>query len=129
MAAVTAVTATAARAVDEERPEAGGSYLLLRGGGLVWCVANGAVEGLTRRAGGFRVKVAGGALAVDEVLGVAEGVRVRPLAGVVRRFWPEPAGGLAVHGRVPLVVIDPGRLPSPLQIQEEGGPADGEGSD
>jgi hypothetical protein len=120
-------------AADGERRGAGGSYLLLRGGGVVWCVANGAVEGLTRRAGGFRVRVAGGALAADEVLGVAEGVRVRPLGGVVRRFWPEPAGGLAVHGRVPLVVIDPGRLPSPLQFDEagaeEGVSADGEASD
>lgn len=101
--------------------------LLLRRGGLLWGVANTAVEGLVRGEGGFRISLGGPAadtaLRADEVLGVVEGLPVRPAAPALRRFWPERAAGVAVYGREPLVVIDPGRPPALLQWlrPDEGG--------
>jgi len=41
------------------------------------------------------------------VLGVATGLRLLPAGAVLRRFWPEAACGLGVHGALPLVLIDP----------------------
>ena len=95
-------------------PHARGFLLLRRGGGL-WGIANAAVDGLARRGADYRVAVGGGELVADEILGVVEELRVWPLAPVVRRFWPQAAAGLAVHGREPVVVVDPGRPPSALQ--------------
>lgn len=101
-------------------PHARGFLLLRRGGGL-WGVANAAVDGLSRRGDGIRVAIAGGELAADEVVGVVEELSVRLAAPVMRRFWPEPFAGLAVHGRQPLVVVDPARLPAVLRAEPEGG--------
>jgi hypothetical protein len=50
-------------------------------------------------------------LAADAVVGVVDGLAVRPAGGVMARYWSEPAGGLAVHGTTPLVVVDPERPP------------------
>jgi hypothetical protein len=94
-------------------------FLLLRRGGGLWGVASGAVRGLARRGGAYRIETAGGALAADEVLGVVADLAVRPLPLVVRRFWPEPAGGWAVVGGEPVVVVDPGLPPRTLRAPED----------
>lgn len=90
-------------------------YLLLRRNGGLWGIANGAVLGLARRDGSFEVTVAGCALVADEILGVVEELAVQPTAPAVRRFWPETSAGLAIHGQVPLVVVDPDRPPRALR--------------
>jgi hypothetical protein len=81
-------------------------FLVVRRGGATWAVAHQEVRGLARRGAGFEVTVAVGALTADEVLGVTADLRLHPAGGVLRRFWPEAARGLAVHGTLPLVLID-----------------------
>ncbi len=85
-----------------------------RAGGL-WGIANGAVEGLARAGAGYRIAAGGEALAADEILGVVENLLVYPAAPALRRFWPEEPAGVAVHAGVPLVVVDPRRLPAVLR--------------
>jgi hypothetical protein len=104
-------------------PQARG-FLLLRRAGGVWGIPNSAVEGLSRQGDGYRVATGGGALAADEILGVVEDLAVRPTAPVVRRFWAEPTAGLAVHGEVPVVMVDPGRPPAALRLEGEEGEMD-----
>ena len=94
---------------------AGKGYLLMRRDGALWGVANAAVESLTRGDGGFRVGVGAGELCIDEIVGVVAELPVRPMAAALRRFWPEAAGGLAVHAEQPLVVVDPQRPPRSLR--------------
>jgi hypothetical protein len=89
-----------------------------RAGGL-WGIANGSVEGLARHGAGYRVAAGGAALAVDEILGVVADLRVLPAAPALRRFWPEEPAGVAVHAGVPLVVVDPRRLPAVLRCEDE----------
>lgn len=103
----------------------GEGYLVLRRGGGFWGVASREVERLARRGGGYRLEVGGHALAADEILGVVGDLAVRPLAAVVRRFWPEASGGWGVSGRLPVVVVDPRRPPRALEV-EEGELADGD---
>ena len=109
-----------------------GRLLLLRRSGGLWGVAHAAVREVSRRGRGYRVRLTsdgeggGHELAADAVVGVVEGVAVRPAGGVIARYWSEPAGGLAVHGTTPLVVVDPERPPSFLRSdQEEVDDADG----
>jgi hypothetical protein len=90
------------------------AFLVLRRGGATWAVAHPEVLGLWRHGAGFEVEVVAGALAADEVLGVASGLRLHPAGAVLRRFWPEAARGLAVHGELPLVLIDPASPPRSL---------------
>ncbi|HEX3527288.1 MAG TPA: hypothetical protein VH988_09495 [Thermoanaerobaculia bacterium] len=103
-----------------------GGYLLMRHGGALWGVENAAVVSLTRGGeGGGRFLVAVGAgepagelgidLWIDEIVGVVAELAVRPLTAALRRFWPEAAGGLAVHAEMPLVVVDPRRPPRALR--------------
>jgi hypothetical protein len=106
-------------------PSARGFLLLRRGGGL-WGIANSAVDGLARRGTDYRITIAGGVLAADEILGVVEDLRVWPLAPAVSRFWPQPAAGLAVHGREPVVVVDPAHPPAALWIDPERAGAEGD---
>ncbi len=113
-------------------PQARGFLLLRRGGGL-WGIANAAVDGLARQGGDYRITIGGagedgGDLVADEILGVVEELRIWPLAPVVSRFWPQPAAGLAVHGREPVVVVDPGRPPSALRDAEGDRPEEGQES-
>lgn len=89
-------------------------FLVLRRGGATWAVAHQEVLGLARRAAGFEVRVAAGALAADQVLGVTAELRLHPAGAALRRFWPESACGLAVHGGLPLVLIDPRSPPRSL---------------
>jgi len=102
---------------------AAGGFLLLRRAGGVWGIANAAVEGLRARGDGYRISAAGGALAADEILGVVEHLTVRPSTAVLRRFWAEAPAGLAVHERLPVVVVDPRRPPAALRLDQ------GEGAD
>jgi hypothetical protein len=90
-------------------------YLLVRRAGGVWGIANEAVSGLARDGRGYRLTVGGEALAADEILGVVTDLRVRPAAPALRRFWPESAAGMAVHGGLPVVVVDPLRVPRALR--------------
>lgn len=92
--------------------------LLLRRDGILWGIVQSAVRSVGRPDdhGGYRLQVGEQEIEADEVVGVAEGVPVHPSGGVMARFWSEPAGGLAVHGDTPLVVVDPERPPSFLRI-------------
>jgi len=98
-------------------PHARGFLLLRRAGGC-WGIASAAVDGLVARGAGYRISVGEAALAADEILGVVEDLRVRPAAPVLRRFWPEVTAGLAVHGRLPVVVVDPRHPPAALRFDE-----------
>lgn len=104
-------------------------YLLVRRDGVLWGVANAAVESLARQGRMFRLSLGGRALGVDEVVGVVPELAVWPAAAALRWFWPEPAGGMAVHGEAPLVIVDPRRPPRALWLEaDEGdeGDVDGE---
>jgi len=111
-------------------PHARGFLLLRRGGGL-WGIANAAVDGLARHGVDYRITIGGsggnggGDLVADEILGVVEDLRVWPLAPAVSRFWPEAAAGLALHGREPVVVVDPGRPPAALRSEKGDRPDEG----
>jgi len=103
-------------------------FLLLRRAGGVWGIASAAVEGLARRRDGYRIAAGGGALAADEILGVVDDLRVLPAAPVMRRYCPEAAAGVAVHGELPVVIVDPGRPPAALRFEVGEGETD-EGRD
>lgn len=98
----------------------GQGYLLLRRAGGLFGVASAAVRGLSRQGTAFRVEVALSPLLADEVVGVVESLDVQPLSPSVRRYWPEPAGGWAVHRGVPVVVVDPDRPPRAISEGMEG---------
>lgn len=92
--------------------------LLIRRGGMLLGLVESAVRSVGRpedRAG-YRLRVGDRELEADEVVGVVDGMKVHPSGGVMSRFWSEPAGGLAVHGDTPLVVVDPEHPPSFLRI-------------
>lgn len=107
------------------KPAADRGYLLARRDGVLWGVSNGAVEGLSRHGTRYRLAVGGAELGVDEVVGVVPELAVWPVTGAVRRFWPDVAGGLAVHAGAPLLIVDPARPPRALRLQ--GDNTDGEG--
>lgn len=103
-----------------------GRLLLLRRGGGLWGVAHAAVQEVSRRGRGYRVRLtpegeggAGHELAADAVVGVVDGLAVRPAGGVLAHYWSEAAGGLAVHGTTPLVVVDPERPPAFLRADRD----------
>lgn len=107
-------------------PEAAGrGWLLMRRAGALWGVENAAVESLTRARGRFRIGLAAGELCTDEVVGVVAELAVRPLGSAFRRFWPDTAGGLAIHAAQPVMVVDPRRPPRALLDDEEGDRRDG----
>ena len=95
-------------------------FLLVRAAGGVWGIANADVDGLAARGTGYRISACGEVLAADEILGVVEGLSVRPAAPVLRRYWSELPAGLAVYGRLPVVVVDPRYPPAALRLGEEG---------
>jgi hypothetical protein len=97
-------------------------YLLVRRDGVLWGVSNGAVEGLSRNGAQLRIAVGGATLGVDEVVGVVPELAVWPVTGAMRRFWPDVAGGLAVHADAPLVIVDPRRPPRALRLDDESDP-------
>lgn len=90
----------------------GERLLLLRRAGGLWGVAQAAVREVAPRERGFRVRLSGEQeLFADGVVGLVDGVPVRPAGGAFARFWGEPVAGLAVHAATPLVVVDPARPP------------------
>lgn len=100
-------------------------FLLVRRDGVLWGVSNGAVDGISRDGACFRLVVGGADLGVDEVVGVVPELAVWPVSGALKRFWPDVAGGLAVHGEAPLLIVDPRQPPRALRL--EGEITDGEG--
>jgi hypothetical protein len=97
----------------------GERLLLLRSGGGLWGVDQAAVREVARRERGYCVRLAGEHdLHADDVVGVVEGVAVRPAGGAISRYWSEAAAGLAVHAATPLVVVDPERPPRFLRVDE-----------
>jgi hypothetical protein len=98
-----------------EGPRVGGFLLMRRAGGL-WGIANSTVEGLAVEEGGYKISASGEALFADEILGVVMNLRVHPPAPVLRRFWSEAVTGLAVYGRVPVVMVDPRYPPEILRF-------------
>jgi hypothetical protein len=111
-------------------PHARGFLLLKRAGGL-WGISNADVDGLAARGAGYRISACGTVLGADEIVGVVETLSVRPPAPVLRRFWAEAPAGLAVHGRLPVVVVDPRHPPAALRLSdlEQSGESSGEPSD
>jgi hypothetical protein len=97
-------------------PGARGFLLLRRAGGL-WGIANEAVDGLSRQGTEYRIAVGAETLAADEIVGVVESLRVQPATSALRLFWPEATAGLAVHGGLPVMVVDPQRLPAILRCE------------
>lgn len=95
-------------------------YLLLRRAGGLWGIANSTVEGLAVEEGGYKISAGGEALFADEILGVVADLRVHPPSSVLRRFWSEAWSeaitGLAVYGRVPVVMVDPRQPPDILRF-------------
>jgi hypothetical protein len=95
----------------------GERLLLLRSGGGLWGVDQAAVREVSRRERGYCVRLAGEHdLHADDVVGVVEGVAVRPAGGTISRYWSEAAAGLAVHAATPLVVVDAERPPRFLRV-------------
>ena len=101
-------------------------YLVVRRDGVLWGVSNGAVQGVSRHGAQLRLAVGGATLGVDEVVGVVPELAVWPVTGAVRRFWPDVAGGLAVHAEAPLVIVDPQRPPRALRLDDGDDGADRE---
>lgn len=102
-------------------------YLLVRRAGGLWGIASSAVASLTRKKGGtFRIGVGvtedgETSILADEIVAVVEELRVQPAAGVLHRFWGEAAAGIAVHGVLPLVIVDPHHPPLALREKDEEG--------
>lgn len=109
--------------------------LVVRRAGTLFGVVHGDVRDVTRvesGGGGYRVRLSGAArqgseeLTADELVGVVDDLPVWPAGGVMDRYWSEPARGLTVHAAVPMVVVDPARVPSFLRSDEETERADGD---
>ncbi len=98
-------------------------FLLVRRDGVLWGVSNGAIDGISRDGACFRLTVGGADLGVDEVVGVVPDLAIWPVSGALRRFWPDVAGGVAVHADAPLLIIDPRQPPRALR---RGAPEDAE---
>ena len=103
----------------------GESYLLVRRGGSVWGLAGAVVEG--RSGAGYRIRSRGADLVADEILDVVERLTIRPPGAALRRFGPEGIAGLAVHGLLPVLVVDPMRPPAALRLLPEEAERDEEG--
>jgi hypothetical protein len=112
----------------------GEGYLLLRREGGLFGVASADVRRLSRRGLDYRLETAAGpegGLLADEVVGMVERLRVRPVGPLLRRYWPESAGGWAIHAGTPVLVVDPLRPPQVLREKRvealvAGGIVDGE---
>lgn len=99
-------------------------YLLLRRGGVLWGIDNAAVSGLTRQDGGYCIAAGDQALMADEILCVVDSLSVRRIAPAMLRLWPGTGAGvsgMAVHGELPLLVVDPRQPPRELWLEEGDG--------
>lgn len=90
------------------------ALLLLRRGASFWGVARDQVRGLDASGGAVRVNLTTTSLWADEVLGLPPDLEVRPAGPLLRRFWQQRCRGVAVHGGVPLVVVDTEHPPRAL---------------
>lgn len=94
--------------------------LLLRRSGGLWGVIQDEVRTVRGDGDGYTVLLAEESLAADEVVGVVEGVAVRPAGGVLASYWGV-ASGLAVWTGTPLVVVDTKRPPACLRPETDDG--------
>lgn len=110
-----------------------GTHLVIERHGQLWAVPGAAVERLARGQGRVTVRLAatGGAggeagceLAADRLLAVAGELAVVAAPAALGRYWDEPAVGLAMFARRPVVVIDPARPPRALAPGEGAAPED-----
>lgn len=94
--------------------------MLLRRAGGVWGVPNARVRTVRSTDGAYRVALEGEDedLAADEIIGVVEDLDVVTSTSVLQRFWPEAVHGLAVYSGSPIVIVDPGRPPRLLKVEE-----------
>ncbi len=90
------------------------TILLLRRGGTLWGVPGEQVRGLDASAGVVRVALRSMSLLADEVLGLVRDLEIRPAGATVHRYWQERCRGLAIHGGLPLVVVDADHPPRAL---------------
>lgn len=108
------------------------THLVIERDGQLWAVPGAAVERLGRGDGRVTVRLAagagpaggsggkpGGELTADRLLAVAGELAVVPAPAALGRFWNEPAVGLALFERRPVVVIDPARPPRALVSEIE----------
>ena len=101
------------------------THLVIERDGQLWAVPGAAVDRLARRDGRVAVRLravaAGGEeeLAADRLLAVAGELAVVPAPAALARYWSEPAAGLALFERRPVVVIDPARPPRALGSRDE----------
>ena len=106
---------------------AAGTHLVIERDGQLWAVPGAAVARLARGDGRVTVRLAagvgaeggtggeaGGELVADRLLALAGALAVVPAPAALGRFWDEPAVGLAIFARRPVVVIDPARPPRAL---------------
>ena len=99
-------------------------YLLLRRGGVLWGIDNAVVSGLTRRDRGYCIAAGDRALMADEILCVVDRLNVRSITPAMLWLWPGTGAGvsgMAVHGELPLVVVDPRQPPRELWLEEGDG--------
>jgi hypothetical protein len=114
-----------------------GTHLVIERHGQLWAVPGAAVERLARGEGRVTVRLAatggtggeagggaGGELAADRLLAVAGELAVVAAPAALGRYWDEPAVGLALFARRPVVVIDPARPPRALVPGEGAAPED-----
>lgn len=114
---------------------AAGTHLVIERDGQLWAVPGAAVARLARGDGRVTVRLAegfgaggatggeaGGELVADRLLALAGALAVVPAPAALGRFWDEPAVGLALFARRPVVVIDPARPPRALAPGEAPGP-------
>jgi hypothetical protein len=90
------------------------TVLLLRRGLTLWGVPREQVHGLDASAAGVRVVVRSASLLADEVVGLVRDLEIRPVGATMRRYWQENCQGVAVHGGLPLVVVDADHPPRAL---------------
>jgi hypothetical protein len=103
------------------------THLVIERDGQLWAVPGAAVARLARGDGRVTVRLAegfgadggpegeaGGELVADRLLALAGALAVVPAPAALGRFWDQPAVGLAIFARRPVVVIDPARPPRAL---------------
>ena len=121
---------------------AASAHLVIERDGQLWAVPGAAVTRLARGDGRVTVRLAegfgaggstggeaGGELVADRLLALAGALAVVPAPAALGRFWDEPAVGLALFARRPVVVIDPARPPRALAPGEAPVPVDASATD
>lgn len=89
------------------------AYLLWRAWGATWAVPSEAGVIIVKGAKP-EIHVGDAVFPADEVLGLAQELKIHQAGRVLRAFWPYPCLGLAVVNQQPLVVFPPSALPKVL---------------